>query len=324
MSLPSAVALSAVPHSQPPAAAVMAASGKTFFQAARLLPESVRDRVVALYAFCRSVDDLADESTESPAVRSQQLHDLQRSLAGGQNESPAAALRALPASLHLSPSGRWAAAALVGAAREDLCPKQPANETELIAYAFGVAGTVGLMMAEVLGARQQGTRAAVALGIAMQLSNIARDVAQDLRAGRVYLPASWIERADVERALIHHNDSAQRLLAATTLRLLRLADAFYDSAFTGFWTLPLRVRWSILAAALCYREIGVCVGKDIHASWQRRTIVPRWRKLGLIALAGMKLLLPKYWRARRETRRRRQTSLLDPLLLGGSLAEAVE
>ncbi len=282
---------------EPSASAVMAASGKTFFQAARLLPEDVRDGVVALYAFCRYVDDLADESTQSFAVRSQQLHDLQRALLEGQTEESTGALSKLHLSVHLSPSGRRAASILVGAAREDLSQKQPKNEAELVSYAFGVAGTVGLMMGEVLGAQKQGTRAAIELGIAMQLSTIARDVEQDFRARRVYLPASWITSTELERALTQHDEAAQNALVSATLRLLNLADEFYDSAFTGFWTLPLRVRWSILSAALCYREIGGYVGKNINASWHARTIVPRWRKITLIAIAGARLLLPRYWRA---------------------------
>jgi phytoene synthase len=296
---------------KPSAAAVMATSGKTFFQAARLLPQNVRGRVVSLYAFCRYVDDLADESTQSLAVRSQQLHDLQQALIKGQNEDPTGALSMLHHSVHLSPSGLRAASLLVGAAREDLSQKQPQTEAELVSYAFGVAGTVGLMMAEMLGAQQPGARAAIDLGIAMQLSNIARDVEQDLRAGRVYLPATWITSKDVERALTQHDQSAQTLLVLATLRLLKLADQFYDSAFTGFWTLPLRVRWSILSAALCYREIGVYVGKNIKASWRGRTIVPRWRKLILIAFAGVRLLLPTYWRSQPAVTASRGLELLE-------------
>ena len=282
---------------QASAEAVMAASGKTFFQAARLLPGNVRKGVVALYAFCRYVDDLADESTQSVAVRSQQLHDLQQAIIEGRNQESAGALLGLFQSIHLSPGGRRAASVLVGAARQDLSQTQPQTELDLVSYAFGVAGTVGMMMAEVLGAQQQGACPAIELGIAMQLSNIARDVQQDLRAGRVYLPASWIASTDVERALTLRDEAAQTVLVSATLRLLHLADEFYNSAFTGFWTLPPRVRWAILSAALCYREIGVSVGKNVSASWQRRTVVPRWRKLMLIALAGARLLLPSYWRA---------------------------
>jgi phytoene synthase len=309
--------------SQTSAAAVMAASGKTFFQAAGLLPRAVRGRVISLYAFCRYVDDLADESTQSVEDRSRQLHRLQHALAGAQNEEPTQPWTALANSLQLSPLSRWAASELVGAARADLCQEQPKHERALISYAFGVAGTVGLMMAEVLGARKQGTRAAVELGIAMQLSNIARDVAQDFRAGRVYLPASWIGRAEVRRALTGHDESAQELLRASTLRLLKLADAYYRSAFRGFWTLPWRVRWSILAAAMCYREIGVSVGRDVERSWRRRTVVPRWRKLILIAAAAVRMLLPVYWKARPLPAVSSGSSLLDQLPPSAALAETI-
>jgi phytoene synthase len=287
---------------QPAAAAVMANSGKTFFQAARLLPRGVRDRVVALYAFCRYVDDLADESTQSVELRSRQLAELQQSVLRHQDADLTGASPVLAASLNLSLQSRGAAAVLVGAAREDLRQKQPATEVELIAYAFGVAGTVGLMMADVLGAREQGFRAALELGIAMQ----------------------WIGSEEVARALTQHDEHAGKLLVASTLRLLTLADAFYDSAYTGFWTLPLRVRWSILAAALCYREIGVAVGKNVQASWRRRTVVTRWRKLALIAIAGLRLLLPRYWRPQDTKAHERETGWLEQVSLAGALAEAIK
>lgn len=316
--------LSEVHRSEPAAATVMAASGKTFFQAARLLPGEVRDRVVALYAFCRYVDDLADESTQSVAVRSHQLDELQQRLLDDRNAGHTGASPWLEATRGLSPAGRRAAATLVGAAREDLYQKQPETEAELISYAFGVAGTVGLMMAEMLGARRQGARAAVELGIAMQLSNIARDVVQDLRSNRFYLPACWISATEIERAVTQQDTQARSLLMTATLRLLTLADAFYDSAFSGIWTLPWRVRWSILAAALCYREIGVRVGKDIPASWKGRTVVPRWRKLMLLAGAALRLMLPRYWRAQGTVGRKQQTALLQQLRPEGAFAEALK
>ena len=70
----------------------------------------------------------------------------------------------------------------------------------------------------------------------------------------------------------------------------------YAVAYSGIWTLPWRTRWSILAAGMCYREIGVEVGRDVQRSWQRRTVVSRGRKLQLIVLAGLRVLLPRFWR----------------------------
>jgi phytoene synthase len=305
------------------AEAVMASSGRTFHQAARLLPREVRGSVVALYAFCRQVDDLADESTQPLAERNRQLRDLQRALLDGQTEQPDDGMIQLPKSLNLSHPSRQAAAVLVGAAREDLTQEQPEDEIALVHYAFGVAGTVGLMMADVLRARRPGMRAAVELGIAMQLSNIARDVAQDLQAGRLYLPASWISRLEVEGALQAQDLRAEQRLQVATMRLLHLAEVFYEDAFTGFWTLPLRVRWSILSAALCYREIGVYVGNDIRASWQKRAVVPSWRKLILISFAAMRMLLPKYWSAKFAAQRCQEHGLLDCLPMLPDLAEAM-
>lgn len=294
----SAVAASNIPQATSPfeAEAIMAAAGKTFHQSTRLLPPQLRAPITLLYVFCRQVDDLADESTQSIAERSRQLGEIQLALTEDPDGQSLGVLAAQLRGLPLSSSGRLAAATLVAAAREDLQQQQPQDESGLLRYAFGVAGTVGIMMAEVLGARRQGTFAAVDLGLAMQLSNIARDVAEDFNADRVYLPAAWITRDTLASALTEGNVHAQQSLRAATLRLLSLADTLYESSLTGFWTLPLRVRWGILSAAFCYREIGVYVGKDVAASWRRRTVVPAWRKLGLIVQCSARLLLPRFWK----------------------------
>lgn len=274
---------------------LMSQAGKTFYRAARLLPTQLRRDVVELYAFCRTVDDLADDPSRPLAERLCALD----ALAAGLSHGDAAALPA--AGWPFAANGVLALAAgmLVRAALNDLDQQQPRSTEDLLAYAFGMAGTVGVMMARVLRARPEGYGAAVALGMAMQLSNICRDVAEDSHAGRIYLPAHLVSAEEVRRAVdLDDRDDALRVQAATR-QLLAMADELYRIGFDGVWTLPWRVRWSILAAALCYREIGVVVGLDVSRSWQRRTVVGSGRKLWLIAVAGVRLLLPRYWLPRR-------------------------
>ncbi len=270
----------------------MSQAGKTFYRAARLLPRRLRRDIVALYVFCRTVDDLADDPVQPMAERERALLAMAVALESGDAVTsgglgwPFEACGVLPRS----------AAMLVRAGLGDLRQTQPRTAEELLGYAFGVAGTVGVMMADLLRARPEGYGAAVALGMAMQLSNISRDVAEDLQAGRVYLPAEWISAGTVRRAVEGGDAGEAKDLRAATGRLLAMAEALYDVAFDGIWTLPWKVRWSILAAGLCYREIGVEAGRDAGRSWRRRTVVSSGRKLWLIGVAGLRLFLPRSWR----------------------------
>ena len=274
---------------------LMSRAGKTFHLASRLLPESVRDDVVHLYAFCRTVDDLADDTASPLAERQRSLHAL------------AAALEQDGGTDHRSATWPFAAddllartaGVLVRAALRDLNQQQPRTEADLLEYAFGVAGTVGIMMAKVLRAKPEGYRAAVALGMGMQLSNISRDVAEDFAAGRVYLPAEWVTSSAVFGAL-HRRDvaDAQRVRAAV-VRIVGKADDLYEAAFDGMWSLPWRMRWSILAAAMCYREIGVVVRHAPERSWRQRIAISTGRKLWLVVWAALRLLRPRFWRPQR-------------------------
>ncbi len=271
---------------------LMAGAGKTFYRAARLLPRPIRRDVVELYAFCRKVDDLADEPARAVAERRRSLGALADALdRGSLLELRAAGWPFAAQSVLVNAAGM-----LVRAAMGDLEQRQPETEAALLDYAFGVAGTVGVMMAEVLGAAPEGFGAAVALGMAMQLSNIARDVAEDLRQGRVYLPVQWIAADTVRHAIDGSIPADARALREATERVLRAAERLYEVAYDGIWSLRWRIRWSILAAAMCYREIGVRIGRNVKRSWRQRTVVSTGRKLWLIAIAGLRLFLPRFWR----------------------------
>ncbi len=255
---------------------VMARSGRTFHLASRLLPGPMRIHAAELYAFCRRVDDLADDTAagqRDPLTRT--IAALERNPLG-----PESAEAGWPVELeeHL-PGISKVAVTLTRALAADTGPQRIGTEQELLAYAFGVAGTVGLMMCRVLGAPPAGATAASHLGIAMQLTNIARDVREDFERDRIYLPASWIEPADLKAALTGGPTSP---LIAATARLLALADSYYASAHMGMHYLPLRARTAILAAASCYREIGVRVSRAPEASWRARTVVSRGRKAILV------------------------------------------
>ncbi len=274
------------------AEAVLARSGRTFHLASRLLPAQMRSDAAELYAFCRRMDDLADESREGAGELARVLDALERDPLG--EEASAAGW---PVALEERfPGLSKIAVMLTRALAADTGPRRIDTEPELLAYAFGVAGTVGLMMCRILGAPPEGASAASHLGIAMQLTNIARDVREDRGRDRIYLPAEWIEPAAVDRAL---NGSNPLPLANATQRLLALADRYYASGHAGMHFLPLRARIGILAAAACYREIGMAVARDIPGSWQRRAVVPAGQKAALVARAFARAPLARKRRSRR-------------------------
>ncbi len=273
------------------AQAVLARSGRTFHLASHLLPPRMRWEAAELYAFCRKIDDLADEAgADEIHTRNDKLALVIRALKVEPLGDEAAAL-GWPVELERRlPGISEIAGTLTQALAADTGPRRIADEQELLAYAFGVAGTVGLMMCRILGAPPAGARAASHLGIAMQLTNIARDVCEDLGRDRIYLPVQWIAASAVEAAVA----GAESLpLVRSTERLLTLAEQFYRSADAGMHYLPWRARFGILAAASCYREIGILVSRDVTASWRCRVVVPRQRKAALVLRAAARSIMLK-------------------------------
>ena len=154
---------------------------------------------------------------------------------------------------------------------------------------FHVAGIVGVMMAQVMGVKDRATLdRACDLGLAFQLTNIARDVMEDARAGRIYLPADWLIQAGVPATpaavLAPQNREA---VAGVTARLVRTADAYYRSAKTGVQHLPLRRAWAIAAARDVYRQIGREVLKRGKAGLDRRASTSTLTKLRLLVRGGL-------------------------------------
>jgi phytoene synthase len=154
---------------------------------------------------------------------------------------------------------------------------------ELNAYAARVAGTVGAMMYVLMGVRSPDLAArACDLGVAMQLTNIARDVGEDARAGRIYLPLSWMREAGIDPDAWLARPRFTKALGAVIARLLDAADILYARADAGIAGLPASCRPGIRAARLLYAEIGQELRRNRFDSVSRRTIVPADRKLRLI------------------------------------------
>ncbi len=187
---------------------------------------------------------------------------------------------------------------LLHSLRKDIGPVRIQDWQELMKYAYGVASTVGLMMCAVLGVRDpRGWAHAVDLGIAMQLTNIARDVLEDAGRGRVYLPDTACPEATAT-AILTGNQAARRSAYRAVLEVLDCAAVYYRSADAGMGYLPWRARLAVLTASRLYEAIGTEIRRSPDSYWHRRAVVGRRAKLRHTARAMTRLGVdPGYWRA---------------------------
>lgn len=275
---------------------ILALKGRSFHWARRLMSKTHAARATRLYALCRYLDDLSDEATSQAEARVALAAARQAIETGNTTNS---VLRdglslmsecAIEASIVLE---------LIHGISTDLEPVRMANEAELLRYSYRVAGTVGLMMCRVLDVTDPAALAhAVDLGIAMQLTNISRDISEDAEAGRRYLPANLVgELAPAE--LISPTKSLQPLVRSSLKHLLDLADQFYQSGELGLPYLPFRARCGILVAARVYRAIGTRLRQRDCDYWTGRVVVSDWEKGGISLRALMPLPLRfDFWKCR--------------------------
>ena len=155
---------------------------------------------------------------------------------------------------------------------------------ELTEYALRVAGFVGAMLAMAMGIRDpEMISRACDLGVAMQLTNIARDVGEDARIGRLYLPLQWLRETGIEPESFAANPRFNEALATVIQRLLNSAAASYVRSDVGLARLPPRCRPGMTAARLMYAEIGHELARRGCDSVARRTVVPWPRKAKILA-----------------------------------------
>jgi 15-cis-phytoene synthase len=233
-----------------------------------LLPAVYREQARALYGFCRMADDLVDQAS-TPRIAVKALADrLDQIYAGKPNDVPTD--RAFADVVHRFAIPRAVPDALIEGFAWDAEGKHYQSLSDVTAYGVRVAGTVGVMMSLIMGERRPDALArAIDLGVAMQFSNIARDVEEDAELKRTYLPASWL-----------HESRGDKAVAAS--RLVAEAETIYNRAEAGIAMLPRSCRASINAARLLYREIGNEAKRINH---QGRAVVSYQRKLVLVAKA---------------------------------------
>ena len=240
---------------------------KSFHLASLLLPNCYRQHARALYGFCRMADDLVDHAQTPQDAVHQLAVRLDAIYAGAPSDNPTD--RAFADVVGIFAIPRAVPDALIEGFAWDAEGRDYETLADVTAYGVRVAGTVGVMMSLIMGQRSPEALArAIDLGVAMQFSNIARDVEEDEKLGRVYVPSEW---------------SAESKAHAAS-RLVVEAETIYQRAASGIALLPRSCRASINAARLLYREIGLSAAAQHHRG---RAVVALPRKLSLVAEAAL-------------------------------------
>ncbi|MEL6266144.1 MAG: phytoene/squalene synthase family protein [Pseudomonadota bacterium] len=265
---------------------------RSFHTASLVLPGRVRRPAYALYAFCRLADDAVDEEGAKGAA-DRLARRLARLAEGAPADHPAD--RAFAATLRRHAIPPAIPAALIEGLAWDEQGRRYETLADLEAYAARVAATVGVMMTLIMGERREAVLArAAALGVAMQLSNIARDVGEDAANGRLYLPRGWMRAEGIDPDAFLAAPAHSPALGRVVNRLLARAETLYDAALPGIAALPRDCRGGIAAARAMYREIGRTVGARGGNGVDARAVVSGQRKLTLLAGAMIGWGLPRF------------------------------
>lgn len=272
---------------------------KSFSFASLVFSKKEREACWRLYAWCRRSDDAID----SAVTREEAVHQLEnlkvktRASFRGEDlgEHPWTGLKEIAVRYRIS---EHAALDLLRGFETDLGEQRPVNGIsvqmkswdELADYCYCVAGTVGLMMCPIMGVKNpDAAKAAIAMGSAMQLTNISRDVREDFERGRVYLPADWLlARGVMPQDLLKTEN--RKAVFSVVQQMLDKAEDMYAMGEAGLRFLPWRAAWAVLVAAFVYREIGRQVlekGSDTDFS---RVVVGRSKKLFLFLQASVQLM----------------------------------
>lgn len=274
----------------------MKQGSKSFATASKLFPKEIRNDAWMLYAWCRHCDDEIDGQVLGhgaigidPVLAGQKLSELRAhttsALAGEPQDDPVWAALQRVALRHSIPSGE--AMDLLTGFEMDVLGRSYDTLEDTLDYCYHVAGVVGVMMARIMGVSDAPTlRRAQDLGLAFQLTNIARDVVEDADGGRVYLPGAWLDDAGVPRDQVA-SPAHREAVARTAQRLVAAAEPFYASARWGLRDLNPRSAWAIATARGVYRAIGRHVAQAGPHAWDGRTSVDRTGKLVLLGRGGL-------------------------------------
>ncbi len=228
--------------------------GKSFYWASFFLPKKSRIKAGNLYSICRYFDNIADKDNKD---RSTFLIESKDKICNDKKN---------PVNIFLKQNNinKFIFSDLLDGLIIDQKKITIKNTEELIKYSYHVAGTVGLMMSKIIEVKnKKSSSCAIDLGIAMQLTNIARDVYEDAQLKRIYIPIEWIPGIDLSilSGKNKTNLEQEKIISEAVLKLIDLSDKFYQNGFFGLNYIPLKTRLGIFIAANVYKGIGVKIKK---------------------------------------------------------------
>lgn len=264
---------------------------KSFWLASFFLPSKCRDDSAVVYSFCRIVDDAVDEAADSK-LGGLALSKIEAELRG--ELPPRPIISGFLEIIRNNPIQKYAAQDLILGVQTDVSTVRISDDWHLAQYCYRVAGSVGLMMCGVLGINNpKAWPFAIDLGIAMQLTNICRDVLEDARNNRVYLPKSRLEKVDSSHSNVLDESISPAQRTAVVGELLDLADVFYKRGLCGMHYIPFRTRAAIVVASQVYRAIGLKLrNKHNNDPFHGRTIVSSFQKIWYVLVSIALFLSP--------------------------------
>ena len=259
--------------------------GKSFYWASFFLPKKNRIAASRLYSICRYLDDVADNSKLDTSSQIKNIFNQIK-----ENESSEINIFFKKNNINLG-----ILKDLIDGLISDQQNVRVTDEKELIDYSYKVAGTVGLMMLPIINTKDAEARKhAIDLGIAMQLTNIARDVYEDAKMNRLYLPKEWLGQVSISDLIdIKLDDQKKKLIELSIKNLIELSDKFYANGFSGMKFIPLRTRLAIFFAAKIYKGIGEKIKSGGYVYKLERVYLNKLEKLWITIISIPEFLFLK-------------------------------
>ena len=259
--------------------------GKSFYWASFFLPKKNRISASRLYSICRYLDDVADNSKLDTSSQIKNIFNQIK-----ENESSEINIFFKKNNINLG-----ILKDLIDGLISDQQNVRVTDEKELIDYSYKVAGTVGLMMLPIINTKDTEARKhAIDLGIAMQLTNIARDVYEDAKMNRLYLPKEWLGQVSISDLTDNKlDDQKKKLIELSIKNLIELSDKFYANGFSGMKFIPLRTRLAIFFAAKIYKGIGEKIKSGGYVYKLERIYLNKLEKLWITIISIPEFLFLK-------------------------------
>ncbi len=259
--------------------------GKSFYWASFFLPKKNRIAASRLYSICRYLDDVADNSKLDTSSQIKNIFNQIK-----ENESSEINIFFKKNNINLG-----ILKDLIDGLISDQQNVRVTDEKELIDYSYKVAGTVGLMMLPIINTKDAEARKhAIDLGIAMQLTNIARDVYEDAKMNRLYLPKEWLGQVSTSDLIDNKlDDQKKKLIELSIKNLIELSDKFYANGFSGMKFIPLRTRLAIFFAAKIYKGIGEKIKSGGYVYKLERIYLNKLEKLWITIISIPEFLFLK-------------------------------